>query len=342
MEAAATATHPSNQHWWTDLRKWAESHRVIAVLGQMAIFYGAVLIFTLVASDRIVSYLTRFINIVLSYTDLPPFHFVNVGLVTFYATLAVLVAVAALTLRWFVVHVPKFMALLMTNYFDNSTQKLGAGAFLKNPWQLVEERMWFSIEVFTFAFVGKFMTKNGGQIYAGGFLRYSVSFENLERYAQMDEASVGIALIGDVQQVLIEEISKRRTQEVAGDIDEIRKEILSQYRSPAKHEDRKVNLGVCFEDMMIDAINPDDKTQNALTALLESEVLFVKLDKDGKPILGADGKPERPTDKEREDILILLNKEGVKKTITETRVGGEGSFKDLHPVLLAAIQKFVK
>jgi hypothetical protein len=237
-------------------------------------------------------------------------------LVSLYFSLLVTLMVVQKTYRWFFVNVPEFMALITVNYFDGALRKMESGLHLKYPWEQIKKSMWFTLEMISVVFKDDYPTKDGGVVEIAGVFRYRANFKRLERYASIDETTIGAAILNDAKRLMSERIGQTRTEDIASKLQEIKKQIEETYQ--ATDNPLEKSLGIDFEDISIGTFAFGTETRNALDALLKRKLVL----DEAKDPTGA---------------LILLGKENVSRHENKVTVAAEGGLKGADPVVLTAM-----
>lgn len=279
--------------------------------------YTDVTLVTYYASDFLLSCIAQGVSYVLGIWNLPEWQIEHQWIGALSVAITGALYFIKKTFRNFAVSVPAFAGILTKNHFGGRFAKYGQGLSLRFPWEEFDPALCFSLEIVTVSFQEDYVTQDGGVGIVSGSFRYAPSFERLEKYAAVDEKTIGIAILNLAKSDLTVQMSSRTAQKAREETAAIKTAIENQYKGIAPIEDE---LGFDFEDFTFADISFDKETQKALTASFASKTMFSPTDDAAK----------------REDILVLAGK--AEKKVTQLRLDGEvRGLENIGPAVVAMI-----
>jgi hypothetical protein len=310
------------------LQRWSEWRTENAfLLRQVGIAVFAIAVYTDIAllaffaSDFAISCLNTGISYILNLFHLPVWQIDGQRLIVILLATLGTIHVFQKTYRNFTLSVPAFAGVLTVNYFDGRWAKYDQGLKLRWPWETFDPKLAFSLELVTVSFEEDYTTNDGGVAIIQGSFRYAPSFKRLEKYAAVDEQSIGTALLNVAKSDLTVEVGKRSAGELRKETLTIKTIIEDKYKGIAPQEEE---LGIDFEDFTLADVAFSKDTQTAMSATFAATTMFAGVEKD--PLA-------------REDRMVLAGI--VKRQVTQYRLDGDvRGLDNIGPALVAILERF--
>jgi regulator of protease activity HflC (stomatin/prohibitin superfamily) len=143
--------------------------------------------------------------------------------------LVVLVVVAALSAKYFLVSVPEVTGLLTVNMFTGELKPYGTGLHFRFPWEQVKEGNFINLRVITESMEESYPSQDGPVMFVKWSFQYRPYLEFLEQYISADDNTIKMGLKDVGSSILSANIAGYPAEDCKKNQQEIEKELRKEF-----------------------------------------------------------------------------------------------------------------